>query len=89
MVVSLPAQLQPGWDGMGDASEVFAYFAGQAAVFLFRVLPSPGNCLWSLGWWREQGQGQAGGQGASQGHFGSLHKIKIKAKVRLLPETRR
>lgn len=76
---------------MVDASEVFAYFAGQAAVFLFRVLPSPGNCLWSLGWRREQGQsqGQAEGQGASQGAFGSLHKIKIKAKVRLLPETRR
>lgn len=72
---------------MVDASEVFAYFAGQAAVFLFRVLPSPGNCLWSLGWRREQGQAE--GQGASQGAFGGLHKIKIKAKVRLLPETRR
>lgn len=68
---------------MVDASEVFAYFAGQAAVFLFRVLPSPGNCLWSLGWRREQDQAE--GQGA----FGSLHKIKIKAKIRLLPETRR
>lgn len=46
-------QLRREWDGLGAASEVFAYFVGQVAVFLFRVLPSPGNCLWSLGWRRE------------------------------------
>lgn len=36
----------------------------------------------------EPGTG-TGCNGASQGPFGSLHKIKIKAKVRLLPATRR
>lgn len=92
MVVSPPKRQQrgataaaaPGWGA-------FAYFAGQVVVFFFPLLAFS----WELSlvtWLAPRtvpgaGQGRVGG-GDSQ-PFGSLHKIKIKAKVRLLPVTRR